>query len=59
LNCGRRPTVTDFMPLEGDINGRNDAFAPPEIHRLIECHGVPVDVDVQWCPKIRLRQKVR
>lgn len=44
-------TVTDFMPLVGDINGRNDSCAPPEIHRLIECHGSSVDIEVLWCPR--------
>jgi GH15 family glucan-1,4-alpha-glucosidase len=44
-------TVTDFMPLEGDIEGRNDSCAPPEIHRLIECHGSFVDVEIIWCPR--------
>jgi GH15 family glucan-1,4-alpha-glucosidase len=50
-------TVTDFMPLEGDINGRNDFFAPPEIHRLIECHGNSADVEVFWCPRFDYARK--
>jgi GH15 family glucan-1,4-alpha-glucosidase len=44
-------SVTDFMPLQGDINGRNGSDAPPEIHRIIECRGAPVEVDVQWSPR--------
>jgi GH15 family glucan-1,4-alpha-glucosidase len=45
-------SVTDFMPLEGDINGRNDSHAPPEIHRILECQGNPVEVEVVWGPRL-------
>jgi GH15 family glucan-1,4-alpha-glucosidase len=45
-------SVTDFMPLEGDINGRNDSHAPPEIHRLLECQVNPVEVEVVWAPRL-------
>jgi GH15 family glucan-1,4-alpha-glucosidase len=43
--------VTDFMPLQGDINGRNGSDAPPEIHRILECEGGPVEVEVEWFPR--------
>ena len=44
-------SVTDFMPLEGDINGRNESFSPPEIHRLLECEGEETEVEVLWIPR--------
>jgi GH15 family glucan-1,4-alpha-glucosidase len=43
--------LTDFMPLRGDINGRNGSSAAPEIHRILECEGAPVVVDVDWSPR--------
>jgi GH15 family glucan-1,4-alpha-glucosidase len=45
-------TVTDFMPLDGDINGRNNSHGPPEIHRIIECEGDPTDVEVVFFPRL-------
>jgi GH15 family glucan-1,4-alpha-glucosidase len=44
-------SVIDFMPLQGDINGRNGSDALPEIQRILECKGGPVDVEVQWTPR--------
>ncbi|TVQ99354.1 MAG: hypothetical protein EA399_07105 [Desulfovibrionales bacterium] len=44
-------TVTDLMPLEGDINGRNISFAPAEVHPLVKCRGNGVEVEVRWCPR--------
>ncbi len=44
--------VTDFMPLQGNINGRNASHAVPEIHRVLECQDGPVDVDVVWAPRL-------
>jgi GH15 family glucan-1,4-alpha-glucosidase len=43
--------LTDFMPLQGNINGRDGSEAPPEIHRILECSGGPVDVEVHWSPR--------
>jgi GH15 family glucan-1,4-alpha-glucosidase len=50
-------SVTDFMPLEGDINGRNNSNAPPEIYRLLECHGSTVDVEAFWAPRLDYARK--
>jgi GH15 family glucan-1,4-alpha-glucosidase len=44
-------SVTDFMPLQGDIDGRNGSNAPPEIHRILECSDGPVEVEVEWSPR--------
>ncbi len=44
-------TVTDFMPLSGDIEGRGASHAPAEIHRLLTVHGGPVDVELEWAPR--------
>jgi GH15 family glucan-1,4-alpha-glucosidase len=44
-------TVTDFMPLRGDIRGKNDAEGPPAIIRKLECEGQPVEVELEWSPR--------
>jgi len=44
-------TVTDFMPLWGDINRCGGSYAPPEIHRILECSGDAMDVEVEWSPR--------
>jgi GH15 family glucan-1,4-alpha-glucosidase len=46
-----RLVLTDFMPLSGDINGRNDSAARPEIHRLLHAEGGAVEVEVEWAPR--------
>jgi GH15 family glucan-1,4-alpha-glucosidase len=50
-------SIIDFMPLEGDINGRNGSNAPPEIHRLLECHNGSVEVEVIWAPRLDYARK--
>ena len=46
-------TVTDFMPISGNINGRAAAksIAPPIIARILECHIDDIVVDVEWSPR--------
>jgi len=44
-------TVTDFMPLWGDINQCGGSHAPSEIHRIIECEGEDMEVEVEWSPR--------
>jgi GH15 family glucan-1,4-alpha-glucosidase len=48
---GGRLTVTDFMPLSGDINGCGDSAAPPIVFRILRCEGTAVDVEVLWSPR--------
>lgn len=43
--------VTDFMPLEGDINGCGKSRAEPEIHRILECRGGRIETEVEWSPR--------
>ncbi|MGB9938084.1 MAG: glycoside hydrolase family 15 protein [Methanobacterium sp.] len=43
--------VTDFMPLWGDISKCGGSHAPPEIHRILECYGDTMDVEVEWSPR--------
>lgn len=50
-------SVTDFMPLDGDINVRNDVKAPPEIHRLVECQGSSVEIEVFISPRLDYARK--
>jgi GH15 family glucan-1,4-alpha-glucosidase len=50
-------SVTDFMPLEGDINGKNNSRAPSEIHRLIECEGEPQEVTIAFFPRLDYARK--
>ena len=44
-----RLTVTDFMPLSGEV-GRNGG-APPVIYRVLRCAGGEVEVEIEWCPR--------
>ncbi|WP_414468678.1 glycoside hydrolase family 15 protein [Methanobacterium sp. ACI-7] len=48
---GGELTVTDFMPLWGDINKCGGSNAPTEIHRVLECSGDTMDVEVEWSPR--------
>ncbi|CAN5615950.1 glycoside hydrolase family 15 protein [soil metagenome] len=48
---GGRVTVTDFLPLRGEIHGCAASEAPPEIHRLIRCEGGEMEVEVEWAPR--------
>ncbi len=43
--------ITDFMPLWGDISRCGGSYAPPEIHRILECSGDTMDVEVEWSPR--------
>jgi GH15 family glucan-1,4-alpha-glucosidase len=47
-----RLTVTDFMPLEGDIDGRGHSHAPTEIHRLVAAEGGSPEVEIEWSPRL-------
>jgi GH15 family glucan-1,4-alpha-glucosidase len=47
-----RLKVTDFMPLEGDIDGRGGSHAPAEIHRLVEAEGGSPVVEIEWAPRL-------
>lgn len=47
----RQLIITDYFPLEGDINGAGNSSAHPEIHRLIECRGQEAEVSVEWSPR--------
>jgi GH15 family glucan-1,4-alpha-glucosidase len=44
-------TITDFMPVDGDISTRGSSSAQPEIHRLIECEGDDIEIRVEWSPR--------
>ncbi|RPJ52505.1 MAG: glycoside hydrolase family 15 protein, partial [Methanobacteriota archaeon] len=44
-------TVTDFMPLSGEIGGAERVPAASEIHRIIECSEGNPDVEVEWSPR--------
>jgi GH15 family glucan-1,4-alpha-glucosidase len=49
---GARLTVTDLMPLRGNIDGHNGSEAPREIHRILHCEGGTVEVEVEWTPRL-------
>lgn len=54
-------TVTDFMPLWGDIVGKGHSHSRPEIHRLLQCQDGDVEVSVEWSPRpdyARARAKI-
>lgn len=44
-------TVTDFMPLLENIREDMTSEDPPEIHRLLECSGGVVEVELEWSPR--------
>jgi GH15 family glucan-1,4-alpha-glucosidase len=44
-------SVIDFMPLSGNIHGCGGSDAPEEIHRILECEGDEVEVEVEWSPR--------
>jgi GH15 family glucan-1,4-alpha-glucosidase len=46
-----RLTVTDFMPLSGDIHGVNCSRTAPELYRLLRCEGGDVEVEIEWAPR--------
>jgi GH15 family glucan-1,4-alpha-glucosidase len=43
--------VTDWMPLRGELEGCGQSEGLPEVHRLLECEGAPVEVLVEWAPR--------
>ncbi len=43
--------LTDLMPLDGDINGCGGSHAEPEIHRILECRGGRIEVEMEWSPR--------
>jgi len=43
-------TVTDLMPVFGDLRQPTDQPAPPEMHRLLSVTG-SVEVSVEWSPR--------
>lgn len=45
-------TITDFMPLSGDISGQGLFKAPCEIHRILHSEGERLTVDVEWSPRL-------
>ncbi len=44
-------TVTDFMPLLGEIHRTGVSEGPAEIHRIIDCDGGTMKVEVEWSPR--------
>jgi GH15 family glucan-1,4-alpha-glucosidase len=47
-----RLTVTDLMPLRGDIAGLGGSEAPGELHRLLHGEGGDLQVIVEWTPRL-------
>jgi GH15 family glucan-1,4-alpha-glucosidase len=43
--------VTDFMPIWGDIHGFGKSYAYDQIHRILECRGSDMAVEVEWSPR--------
>lgn len=46
-----RLVVTDFMPLEGTLDGVGKSQTRPEVVRVIRAMDGPVSVDVVWSPR--------
>ena len=49
---GGRLRVTDFMPIEGSIEGCGGSTSEQAIYRLLEGEGGTVEVDVEWIPRL-------
>ncbi|MDB4950914.1 MAG: glycoside hydrolase 15-related protein [Gemmatimonadetes bacterium] len=45
-------SVTDFMPLHGDISGKVEVDTRPELVRLLRCAEGSVRVEVEWSPRL-------
>jgi GH15 family glucan-1,4-alpha-glucosidase len=49
---GGRLVITDFMPLEGSLDGAGDrSKTEPAVYRILRAEGGPVDVRVEWAPR--------
>ncbi|MBF0300671.1 MAG: glycoside hydrolase family 15 protein [Oligoflexia bacterium] len=44
-------TITDFMPLIGNINQAMNSFGPGRIYRIIECEEV-AEIEIEWRPRL-------
>jgi GH15 family glucan-1,4-alpha-glucosidase len=51
VSGGGRLTVTDFMPLSGDIHVCGRSNAPHEIHRVLHAEGEDREVEIEWSPR--------
>jgi GH15 family glucan-1,4-alpha-glucosidase len=54
---GARLTITDFLPLKGDIEGKGGSEAPAEIHRVLHCEGGDLEIEVRWAPRFDYARK--
>jgi GH15 family glucan-1,4-alpha-glucosidase len=55
-------TLTDFMPLRGNLDCPCTDPAVPEIRRILECHADNVEIDLEWSPQFgygREDQRIR
>jgi GH15 family glucan-1,4-alpha-glucosidase len=44
-------TVTDWMPIRGELEGSRGSAAEPEIRRVVECGGGASEVELEWSPR--------
>jgi GH15 family glucan-1,4-alpha-glucosidase len=53
LREGGRPilTITDFMPVRGELEHVGGADAPGELRRLIESEESEVEIEIEWSPR--------
>jgi GH15 family glucan-1,4-alpha-glucosidase len=50
---GGRLVVTDFMPLKGTLDGTGGSSeTEPAVYRIIRAEGGPVQVAVEWSPRL-------
>jgi GH15 family glucan-1,4-alpha-glucosidase len=47
-----RLVVTDFMPLAGSIDGCGGSRAEDAIYRIVRAEAGPVDIEVEWAPRL-------
>jgi GH15 family glucan-1,4-alpha-glucosidase len=51
-----RLVVTDFMPLSGSIEGCGGSRTESALYRLLRAEGGPVDVVLEWMPRLGYAQ---
>jgi len=49
---GGRLRTTDFMPLEGSIEGCGGSTAEHAIYRILEADGGDVEAELEWSPRL-------
>jgi GH15 family glucan-1,4-alpha-glucosidase len=47
-----RLTITDFMPLEGSLDGCGGSTTEHAVYRLLRVEGGDLEIDLEWSPRL-------